>query len=1013
MTEQPAPQTVAGALRAYVTANLPGVPVYRNSAPTGATAPLAIIIDPIDTAGSDLGDDLLLTELVQVDLYLDKYDTSSTPDALHALMHHAAIWVPGSQIHRVQVTERRVDTNDIDDDGTIRIIYTVRVTRRLVVGDTSTPLPIPVRPDRLELHEAQTTNVHGIADTSKLVSIGEDGLIDPALIRDQRYWGFYTNINNAPISQMVAGDMFAALIVTPNGASSRLFIVVYNTVTGNLTPLGLPDPIAWFQTFANTATGPLKLDANALVPVERIPVLPYDVSGAADAAEAAANAYTDAAIAGLPSIPENIETVEGAQAKADAAEAAANAYTDTQVATAIPLTQKAAANGVATLDADGKVPNAQLPPLAISDTYVVANEAAMLALTAQVGDVAVRSDVSKSFILRATPASTVGNWQELLTPPNAVLSVDGRTGVVSLSDLYDASGAASAAAGAVQSNLDTHAADTTGVHGIADTSALVVTTDSRLSDQRTPTDLSVTESKIVDGAVTSAKIANGTIVNADISATAAIDTTKLSANTVTVDGQAVALGGSINVLPTDGPAGYILAKNSATNFDIAWVPNDTTQVHQYVKNQTGSTITKGSAVYVSGATGANVLISLAQANSDTTSATTLGIVESDIPNGSFGYVVTEGAVTGVNTSGMTEGDPLWLSPYFAGGLMPGFANKPVAPNHLVFMGVVTRAHATQGTIFVKVNNGWELDELHDVNPTHNGAVPLANNNTLIYDSGAGYWRGVTAANLASTVIPDNGLPAAKTTLAALSVHGRPVNSTGQGSSIAASVDGQVLRRSGTTLGFGEVATAGIANNAITTDKIADGNITVAKLATTGATAEDNLVYTGTAWAVEPMQGDFGYASTHPTFQGVSGTSNPGNTTTTFVRVHRGGTISTLGMVAGSVATSTTCILSVYSNTGSGRSAAPSTLLAQTGNITLAATSTSTYYEAALGTTLRVKAGDWFAISFTTATNVVGTSTINALRSGSLAAQSSAGTPPATAAPNVAAVTFAPVIIGLP
>lgn len=98
--------------------------------------------------------------------------------------------------------------------------------------------------------------------------------------------------------------------------------------------------------------------------------------------------------------------------------------------------QKGVANGIAELDGSGLVPTHHLPALAISETSVVANQAAMLALTAQVGDVAVRTDVNKSFILTATPASTLGNWQELLTPTDAVLSVDGSTGAISLSGTY-------------------------------------------------------------------------------------------------------------------------------------------------------------------------------------------------------------------------------------------------------------------------------------------------------------------------------------------------------------------------------------------------------------------------------------------------------------------------------------------------------------------------------------------------------------------------------------------------
>jgi hypothetical protein len=98
--------------------------------------------------------------------------------------------------------------------------------------------------------------------------------------------------------------------------------------------------------------------------------------------------------------------------------------------------QKGVANGIAELDGSGLVPTHHLPALAITTTQVVNSEANMLALTAQIGDVAVRTDVNKSFILTATPATTLGNWQELLTPTDAVLSVDGSTGAISLSGTY-------------------------------------------------------------------------------------------------------------------------------------------------------------------------------------------------------------------------------------------------------------------------------------------------------------------------------------------------------------------------------------------------------------------------------------------------------------------------------------------------------------------------------------------------------------------------------------------------
>jgi hypothetical protein len=92
-------------------------------------------------------------------------------------------------------------------------------------------------------------------------------------------------------------------------------------------------------------------------------------------------------------------------------------------------------NGIASLDSSGKIPTSQLPPVAIAETYVVNSQAAMLALPSDIGEIAIRTDVSKSFILTASPASTLGNWQELLTS-DAVTSVDGQTGNVSLASTY-------------------------------------------------------------------------------------------------------------------------------------------------------------------------------------------------------------------------------------------------------------------------------------------------------------------------------------------------------------------------------------------------------------------------------------------------------------------------------------------------------------------------------------------------------------------------------------------------
>ena len=90
------------------------------------------------------------------------------------------------------------------------------------------------------------------------------------------------------------------------------------------------------------------------------------------------------------------------------------------------------AGDVPVLDSNGKLDTSILPPLALTDTFVVNSQSAMLTLTAQPGDVCVRTDQNKTYILKTSPASTLANWQELLTPTDAVQSVNGLTGTVVL-----------------------------------------------------------------------------------------------------------------------------------------------------------------------------------------------------------------------------------------------------------------------------------------------------------------------------------------------------------------------------------------------------------------------------------------------------------------------------------------------------------------------------------------------------------------------------------------------------
>jgi len=147
------------------------------------------------------------------------------------------------------------------------------------------------------------------------------------------------------------------------------------------------------------------------------------------------------------------------------------------------------------------------------------------------------------------------------------------------------------------------------------------------------------------------------------------------------------------------------------------------------------------AVRVTGAQGQRLKIDLAVATNDLLSAETIGLVTETINNNQEGFITTSGLVRGINTTGglqgetWADGDILYLSPTTAGRATKV---KPVAPNHLIILGYVIHAHITQGSIFVKVDNGYEISELHDVKIT----TP-ANNNVLAYTLATDIWENKT------------------------------------------------------------------------------------------------------------------------------------------------------------------------------------------------------------------------------------------------------------------------------
>jgi hypothetical protein len=190
--------------------------------------------------------------------------------------------------------------------------------------------------------------------------------------------------------------------------------------------------------------------------------------------------------------------------------------------------------------------------------------------------------------------------------------------------------------------------------------------------------------------------------------------------------------------PTGDTTQYIAGDGSLITFPVA---GQSGSIVRIVRNQTGATLTKGTIVYISGATGNNPIVSKAIATSDSTSAQTFGLCQANIANNATGYVVIVGDLIGLNTSEFTEGDQLYLSGTVAGTYT---ATKVLAPIHLVYIGIITRSHPTLGQIEVKVQNGYELGELHNVQAPNGFS---ANNDGLFWEASTQLWKNKSIATV--------------------------------------------------------------------------------------------------------------------------------------------------------------------------------------------------------------------------------------------------------------------------
>jgi hypothetical protein len=253
----------------------------------------------------------------------------------------------------------------------------------------------------------------------------------------------------------------------------------------------------------------------------------------------------------------------------------------------------------------------------------------------------------------------------------------------------------------------------------------------------------------------------------------------------------------------------------------------------YVKNSSGSTISKGQVVYVTGSNGTNALIGLSSASTESGSSKTLGIAANTMTQNEFGYVIENGQLSNIDTSAATAGSSVWL------GNTPGsyvFNAPPAEPSHSVYLGVVTKANASTGEILVKVQNGYEIDELHDVFITS-----LVKNQVLQYDTNivvngttTSGWVNtlIGATNLASNAVArskilDRAVDASKIDTGAVTSGHISAGAVGSAAIASGSINSTHIGANAVVLGdisAGAVDSSALASNAVVAAKIAAGAV---------------------------------------------------------------------------------------------------------------------------------------------------------------------------------------------
>jgi hypothetical protein len=215
------------------------------------------------------------------------------------------------------------------------------------------------------------------------------------------------------------------------------------------------------------------------------------------------------------------------------------------------------------------------------------------------------------------------------------------------------------------------------------------------------------------------------------------------------------IGGDIE----DGAEMLCVYNSSSNIFQVIGTSPNT--LLSYVTNDDSVTITKGQPVYASGGQGDRLKVKLAYNTSDATSAQTVGLVlSSSIGVNQKGFIILNGQLDGLSilpTSTWADGDPVYLDA--TAGSITNI--KPHAPNHLVYLGFVTTASSgSAGRMYVRVQNGYEFDELHDVQ-----ILSPLNGDLIQYDQSTDLWKNksLSGAGIQPTLVSGTSIKTVNST----------------------------------------------------------------------------------------------------------------------------------------------------------------------------------------------------------------------------------------------------------